>query len=391
LFLFLFLFFLLLLLLFLVFLSFNMRLSLFFTTSLFLLLSSSCLAFVSLDKPNDEAQRLILFALEDPPIWLPQSVVDQLIRQNVGFMDITEHPDEDKAPRVTHQFAFPSGPSHQNEVNNLKNQVRMTLVQSNLETLSSFFTRYYRSTTGEQSAQWVFNKALEYANNRSDITINQFAHSGYNQKSVIARIAGRDNTLPIVIVSAHQDSINSRNPANGRSPGSDDDGSGTVTILEAFRVLSSSNFKPLHPIEFQWYAAEEVGLFGSQDIASNYRSNGKQVYGAMQFDMTGYYTTSSQLIRVINDYVNRDLTTFTKQLIDAYLAVGRRDYSCGYACSDHASWYRSGYASASTFEAVTTPHIHTATDDISTSIKWDSVEQFVFFAIAYAVELSYGE
>lgn len=39
-------------------------------------------------------------------------------------------------------------------------------------------------------------------------------------------------------------------------PGADDDGSGSVTILESYRALISSNFRPVRPVEFHWYAAE---------------------------------------------------------------------------------------------------------------------------------------
>jgi len=338
---------------------------------------------------HPEPDRLIVFQLEDPPVPLPQVVVDQLIRQNVGFMDVTDHADEDKQLAVKHTIAFPDGPTHQEEVNRLIGQVQVDLAKENLATLSSFFTRYYRSTTGQQSSIWVYNKTIEYSNNRTDINVTQFVHSNYNQRSVIARIEGSDPALPTVILSAHQDSINSRNPASGRSPGADDDGSGTITILEAFRVLAAHNFKPKHPIEFQWYAAEEVGLFGSQDIASSYRRANKQVYGAFQLDMTGYYTTAQRAIRVINDYVSADLTRFTRTLIDEYLNVARRDSTCGYACSDHASWTRSGYAAATTFEAVTVPTIHSATDDLP-GIKWDQAQEFINYAVAYAVELSHG-
>lgn len=38
--------------------------------------------------------------------------------------------------------------------------------------------------------------------------------------------------------------------------GADDDGSGTVTILESYRALIASSFKPQRPVEFHWYSAE---------------------------------------------------------------------------------------------------------------------------------------
>lgn len=33
-------------------------------------------------------------------------------------------------------------------------------------------------------------------------------------------------------------------------------GSGTVTILEAYRALIAANFTPVHDVEFHWYSAE---------------------------------------------------------------------------------------------------------------------------------------
>lgn len=83
------------------------------------------------------------------------------------------------------------------------------------------------------------------------------------------------------------DSINLHNPTSGQAPGADDDGTGTVNLIEAFRVLLVSGFRPSTPVEFHWYAAEEVGLLGSQAIASAYRSAGVDVKAFMELDMSG--------------------------------------------------------------------------------------------------------
>lgn len=42
--------------------------------------------------------------------------------------------------------------------------------------------------------------------------------------------------------------------------GADDDGSGTVTILEAYRALLASDFTPNRTVEFHWYSAEVCPL-----------------------------------------------------------------------------------------------------------------------------------
>ena len=58
--------------------------------------------------------------------------------------------------------------------------------------------------------------------------------------------------------------------------------SGSSSVLEVFRVLASNGFRGSRSIEFHAYAAEEVGLLGSQAIASTYQKEGKVVAGMMQ-------------------------------------------------------------------------------------------------------------
>ena len=72
--------------------------------------------------------------------------------------------------------------------------------------------------------------------------------------------------VEVVICSAHADSINSLSPANGRSPGADDDGSGVADFVEVFRVMMEGGFRPSRSIEFIGYAAEEgVGCVSPRD------------------------------------------------------------------------------------------------------------------------------
>ena len=59
--------------------------------------------------------------------------------------------------------------------------------------------------------------------------------------------------------------------------GADDDGTGTVNLIEVFRVLMTNDFEPSTPVEFHWYSGEEGGLLGSQAIAKSYDQAGVQV------------------------------------------------------------------------------------------------------------------
>ena len=99
------------------------------------------------------------------------------------------------------------------------------------------------------------------ASSRSDVTVSKFSHS-WSQFSVIARFEGTSSSSSIVVLGAHEDSINLSSPSSGRAPGADDDGSGTVNLMEIFRALIAADFKPSYPVEFHWYSGEEAGLRG---------------------------------------------------------------------------------------------------------------------------------
>lgn len=118
----------------------------------------------------------------------------------------------------------------------------------------------------------------------------------------IARFEGTDESLANqpAIVGAHQDSVNGWNPLWGRSPGADDDGSGTVTTLEVFRSLVGTGFRPTRPVEFHWYSAEEAGLLGSQDVAESYEKKGVEVIAMIQVNCS--IQALAILVQVVHMY-----------------------------------------------------------------------------------------
>jgi leucyl aminopeptidase len=126
-----------------------------------------------------------------------------------------------------------------------------------------------------------------------------------------------------------------------RSPGADDNGSGSVTILEALRVIAHSDFTPKNTIEFHWYSGEEGGLLGSQAIFSNYKSTQKSVLAMLNQDMTGY--SPSNQIAVYTDNVDASLTQYVKVIATQYTGAAPLTTRCGYGCSDHASARSNGF------------------------------------------------
>ena len=128
---------------------------------------------------------------------------------------------------------------------------------------------------------------------------------------------------------------------NGAAPGADDDGSGTVTILEALRVLVEGGFKPENTLEFHFYAGEEIGLVGSADIWADYKAEGKEVVAYVNQDMTGW--SPSGVPCVITDYTDSDLNGWVTTLVEEYIGETPNNGECGYACSDHASANSNGF------------------------------------------------
>lgn len=214
---------------------------------------------------------------------------------------------------------------HSEEVAPLLRNLSKDNMEKNLEHFTSFHTRYYRSAIGVESATWLYNQVLdvikETGASKHGATVEQFSHP-WGQFSIIARVPGQTNKT--VVLGAHQDSINLFLPSILAAPGADDDGSGTVTILEGLRGLLQSDTvaqgKAPNTVEFHWYSAEEGGMLGSQAIFSQYKKDKRDVKAMLQQDMTGYIQGSfdagrKEAIGIMVDYVDRGLTQFLKDVI----------------------------------------------------------------------------
>ncbi|MGZ3787536.1 MAG: M20/M25/M40 family metallo-hydrolase [Bacteriovorax sp.] len=257
--------------------------------------------------------------------------------------------------------------------------------------LSTFQNRYYRGEFGKKSAALIKDTWTNLVKNRTDATVEYFNHSSWDQPSVILTIKGQSDET--IILGGHQDSINvSMRGPSARAPGSDDNASGIATITEVIRILANNSYRPQKTLKFMAYAAEEVGLLGSKEIAASFRKNNANVVGIMQLDMTNFKGNESFDIVLMRDYTNDEQNKFVGAIIDHYVPGIKWGFDkCGYGCSDHASWHTQGYPASMPFEATmdTMNHnIHTANDTLSVSNNNAShALKFAKMALAYIVEL----
>ncbi|OSX59187.1 hypothetical protein POSPLADRAFT_1059399 [Postia placenta MAD-698-R-SB12] len=341
---------------------------------------------------------------EAAPVLMSELEKIELKAQGFKFFDVSETPDLGSYShlKAANKPSYPT-PNKTELVEPILKTLEIDNLVKGLTAFTSFRTRYYRSDTGKQSQEWLLTTINEantdiaittkYASDslRELITVKEFPHT-WIQSSVVARINGSTPTEDgVVVIGAHQDSTNMWPflPA----PGADDDGSGSMSILEAYRALLAADFRPERAVEFHWYSAEEGGLLGSQAIAQDYERRGVNVIAMSQYDMTAWVKRGTrEEVGVIVDYTDSTLTELNKQLVDMYLDIPFVETKCGYACSDHASWAKAGYPSVFTIESTfenSNKNIHSANDrmDVSDEFSFSHMLEFSKLAVAFAVEL----
>ncbi len=162
-------------------------------------------------------------------------------------------------------------------------------------------------------------------------------------------------------------------------------------MTEALRAMVANGYRPRRTIKLMAYAAEEVGLRGSQAIAQNFKANNVNVVGVMQLDMTNYKGSAGD-IYIYTDYTDSLQNDFLAKLITIYQPTLTIGYDrCGYGCSDHASWTAQGYPASMPFEAAisrSNPTIHSANDTYASSGNQAlHALKFARLAASYAMEL----
>jgi len=347
-----------------------------------------------------QPERVHLVEVEEAVLSQLSAAVHEKLRRCGGYMF---HASQAEGQRSLSALSRPMQPlvaatrpsyviDQQTLVTPMLAQMQASNIGQTILDLSANTNRYYTTSGGTNASNWLKNRWTTLAGGRSDITVEQFTHASWPQKSVILTFKGTDNAAQVVVLGAHLDSIvSSGTSETTRAPGADDDASGVASLTEIIRTLVASNFKPRRTLKFMAYAAEEVGLRGSAEIARSFAAANTNVVGVIQLDMTNYKGAAND-IYIFTDYTDAGQNTFVTNLIKTYLPTLKIGTDrCGYACSDHASWNAQGYFATMPFEssfAADNPYIHTANDTYAnTGSNAEHSLKFARMALAYAVEL----
>jgi len=190
------------------------------------------------------------------------------------------------------------------EIDAMVKEISVDSLSQNLTKLVSFGTRATLSnqtsnTKGIGAARaWILTRFNDYAkssNGRLSAFIDTTTYNAdkrrvdrpINLANVVATLKGTDpNDKRIFLISGHLDSRRSNEMDSvGDSPGANDDGSGTVAVMECARVMSKHSFPAT--IIFVTVSGEEQGLLGAYFMAGKAKKENWKIEAVLNNDIMG--------------------------------------------------------------------------------------------------------
>lgn len=197
--------------------------------------------------------------------------------------------------------------------------------------------------------------------------------------NILAFLEGTDKKEEVLVISSHYDHVGVGSEGQIFN-GADDDGSGTVSVMEiaeAFATAAKDGFKPRRSILFINVTGEEKGLLGSQYYAENPIFPIENTVNNINIDMVGridyeyqeaenkdyVYVIGSEMLssdlKRINEYNN---ITYTNLILD-YRYDAEDDPNRFYYRSDHYNFAKFGIPVIFFFNGVHDDY-HQATDTV---------------------------
>ena len=181
----------------------------------------------------------------------------------------------------------------------LVNRVNTDTLEKWLLRIDSYYNRNSGSDTVSQVKgigavrRWIFSKFNEFSAENGNRLVNTYmdfdvAICGQNHhRNVFAILPGLDTTKKdVLIVEGHFDTrCQGACDTACYSPGMEDNGSGTVLVMELARVMSRYAYD--HTIIFACVTGEDEGLYGAKAFSSWMKSNNRPIKVCFNNDVIG--------------------------------------------------------------------------------------------------------
>lgn len=223
-----------------------------------------------------------------------------------------------------------------------------------------------------------------------------------DSENIWAFIEGSEKPNEVVVISAHYDHVGVKNGEVYN--GADDDGSGTVALLEiaqAFEIAKKEGHGPKRSILFLHVTGEEHGLLGSSYYSEHPLFPLANTVTDINIDMIGrhdeFHNDSSDYVYLIgSDYLSTDLYTICEEVNKKYVNLfldykfnDRKDPNRFYYRSDHYNFAKNGIPSVFLFNGVHADY-HKASDEVD-KIEFEALKKRTQLAFNIAWEIANRE
>jgi hypothetical protein len=279
-----------------------------------------------------------------------ESQIPDLRMLNAAGLRITYEEQRVTALEMLHLLPSVSAP-----LDSLIGLVSQDSLQTDLLTLQAFAPRVAGTAANISSRNWIYDQLTGFG--YDSVVYDSFTASVsggtkmcYN---VMATKVGTVYPNHYVIIGAHRDAVTG-------SPGADDNGSGTIAVMEIARVLR--DIPTDMTIIFALYDAEEYGLYGSYHHAAEVQARGDSLVYMLNMDMIGHFENSTDA----NLYhgSNTEFSNLWITLADSL--VGITGHLAGTSSgSDHYPFTQYGYPATFNAEYIFSTVYHSYRDSTS--------------------------
>jgi hypothetical protein len=226
-----------------------------------------------------------------------------------------------------------------------------------------------------------------------------FAPKLNDSENIWAFIEGSEKPQEIIVISAHYDHVGMKNGEVFN--GADDDGSGTVALLEiaqAFKKAKDDGFGPKRSILFLHVTGEEHGLHGSRFYSENPLFPIENTVVDINIDMIGrrdtlHPKTNNYVYVIGSDRLSSELHTINEEVNAKYTQLeldykynDRKDPERIYYRSDHYNFAKKGIPSIFFFNGIHADYHQSS--DTPDKIEYDALAKRTQLAFVLAWELA---
>lgn len=226
-----------------------------------------------------------------------------------------------------------------------------------------------------------------------------FAPKLNDSENIWAFIEGSEKPQEIIVISAHYDHVGMKNGEVFN--GADDDGSGTVALLEiaqAFKKAKNDGFGPKRSILFLHVTGEEYGLHGSRFYSENPLFPIENTVVDINIDMIGrrdtlHPKTNNYVYVIGSDRLSSELHTINEEVNAKYTQLeldykynDRKDPERIYYRSDHYNFAKKGIPAIFFFNGIHADYHQSS--DTPDKIEFDALAKRAQLAFVLAWELA---